>query len=145
MPDTPHGHPLSVIRTCNIVLPGKTARMHPRRQHPCRISIARAAGTSSTILELSPEEHPVEVVGGATVTPAFSAGTVDRISELNAFAGQIAETGAVVEGPVDRPWNARDVVVHDPDGYRLVFTTPDVARMRDFEATIRGVRKDLAK
>lgn len=32
--------------------------------------------------------------------------------------------GALVEGPVERPWNVRDVVVRDPDGYLLVFTEP---------------------
>jgi len=49
------------------------------------------------------------------------------------------------EGPVDRPWNTRNVVVRDPDGYRLVFSTPDLGRMRDFETTMQGVQKDLAK
>ena len=86
-----------------------------------------------------------EPCSGVAVTLAFSAGAVDRIPELNAFAERIADAGAVIEGPVDRPWNTRDVVVRDPDGYRLVFTTPDFARMRDFEATMRAVREDLAK
>ncbi len=80
---------------------------------------------------------------GVTITLAFSAEAADNIPALNAFAERIADAGAVIEGPVDRPWNTRDVVVRDPDGYRLVFTTPDFARMRDFEATMRGVREDL--
>ncbi|MCK9342344.1 MAG: VOC family protein [Massilibacteroides sp.] len=82
---------------------------------------------------------------GVTVTLAFSDDPGDKISALSAFAERIAREGAVIEGPVDRPWNTRDVVVRDPDGYRLVFTTPDFARMRDFETTMRGVQKDLAK
>lgn len=80
---------------------------------------------------------------GITITLAFSAEAVDNIPALNAFAERIVEAGAVIEGPVDRPWNTRDVVVHDPDGYRLVFTTPDFARIRDFETTMRGVRREL--
>jgi len=32
--------------------------------------------------------------------------------------------GKVVEEPADRPWNARETVVLDPDGYRLAFTQP---------------------
>ena len=33
------------------------------------------------------------------------------------------------EGPVTRPWNTREIVVEDPDGYRLVFFEPvDVER-----------------
>lgn len=27
-------------------------------------------------------------------------------------------------GPVDQPWNARELTVLDPDGYRLVFSAP---------------------
>ena len=27
-----------------------------------------------------------------------------------------------VEGPVDRPWNVREITVHDPDGYRIRFS-----------------------
>jgi catechol 2,3-dioxygenase-like lactoylglutathione lyase family enzyme len=46
----------------------------------------------------------------------------------NCSAEQIAErgqsVGAPIEGPVERPWNAREVVVTDPDGYVLVFTEP---------------------
>jgi len=82
---------------------------------------------------------------GVTITLAFSGDPVDRIAELNAFAARIREAGAVIEGPVDRPWNTRDVVVSDPDGYRLVFSTPDFARMRDFETAMRGVGEDLTK
>jgi catechol 2,3-dioxygenase-like lactoylglutathione lyase family enzyme len=29
-----------------------------------------------------------------------------------------------VEGPVERPWNAREITVHDPDGYRIRFSEP---------------------
>jgi catechol 2,3-dioxygenase-like lactoylglutathione lyase family enzyme len=40
--------------------------------------------------------------------------------------------GATVEGPVERPWNTRDVVVSDPDGYVLVFTEPlDLGKTMD--------------
>ncbi|WP_317064934.1 hypothetical protein [Methanoculleus caldifontis] len=37
--------------------------------------------------------------------------------------------------------STRDVLVSDPDGYRLVSTTPDFGRMRDFETTMRGVQE----
>jgi SAM-dependent methyltransferase len=43
-------------------------------------------------------------------------------------AGEMAQRAqgldALVEGPVERPWNVRDLVVADPDGYLLVFTEP---------------------
>ena len=35
----------------------------------------------------------------------------------------------VTEGPVDRPWNTRDIVIIDPDGFRLIFFEPiDISR-----------------
>jgi catechol 2,3-dioxygenase-like lactoylglutathione lyase family enzyme len=78
-------------------------------------------------------------------TLAFSAEAVDRIPALSAFAERIVQEGAVIEGPVDRPWNTRDVGVRDPDGYRLAFTTPDFGRMRDFEVTMRDVQEGPGK
>jgi len=30
----------------------------------------------------------------------------------------------MVEGPIERPWNVREVTIHDPDGYRLRFSEP---------------------
>jgi len=42
--------------------------------------------------------------------------------DVDQLATRAREHGAqVVEGPVDRPWNARELVILDPDGYRLVF------------------------
>jgi catechol 2,3-dioxygenase-like lactoylglutathione lyase family enzyme len=50
-------------------------------------------------------------------------GMFDRF-DIDAFAEQAREKGASVIGPIDRPWNVREVTVLDPDGYRLVFTVP---------------------
>ena len=33
-----------------------------------------------------------------------------------------AAGGKVIDGPVDRPWNARELVVEDLNGYRLSFS-----------------------
>ncbi len=95
------------------------------------------------ILLVPRTDDRTEPCPGATITLAFSDEPVDAIPAFNAFAERIARAGAVIEGPVDRPWNTRDVVVRDPNGYRLVFSTPDFARMHDFETTMRGVRKEL--
>ncbi|HSJ59068.1 MAG TPA: VOC family protein, partial [Anaerolineae bacterium] len=74
--------------------------------------------------------------------PRLKQGTQDRDRErgqgvrLNfsaALAGrtcaEIAERarahgGGAVKGPVERPYNAREVVVTDPDGFVLVFVEP---------------------
>ena len=46
-------------------------------------------------------------------------GSVDGLAE------QAKSKGAnIVSGPLDQPWNVREVTVLDPDGYRLVFTAP---------------------
>jgi catechol 2,3-dioxygenase-like lactoylglutathione lyase family enzyme len=49
---------------------------------------------------------------------------------VDAIARGARSAGAVdVEGPVERPWNVRDVTLCDPDGYRLRFSEPvDITR-----------------
>lgn len=44
---------------------------------------------------------------------------------VDALAEQARKRGArIVSGPLDRPWNVRELTILDPDGYRLVFTAP---------------------
>lgn len=48
---------------------------------------------------------------------------------------------ATVEGPVETPWNTREVRAQDPDGYRVVFTKGPVdnrAGMGDVVARVRA-------
>lgn len=49
------------------------------------------------------------------------------------MAARLKTSGVEIEeGPIDRPWNTRDVVILDPDGYRLIFFEPiDVFRTFD--------------
>lgn len=44
--------------------------------------------------------------------------------DIDAFAKHAREHGADVSGPINQPWNVREVTVTDPDGYKLVFTVP---------------------
>lgn len=44
--------------------------------------------------------------------------------DIDAFAKHAREKAANVTGPIDQPWNVREVTVFDPDGYQLVFTMP---------------------
>jgi uncharacterized glyoxalase superfamily protein PhnB len=44
--------------------------------------------------------------------------------DMDAFARHARKNGAKVSGPIDQPWNVREVTVLDPDGYRLIFTVP---------------------
>lgn len=45
-------------------------------------------------------------------------------SDIDAFAKQARARGADVAGPIDQPWNVREVTVLDPNGYKLIFTVP---------------------
>lgn len=44
--------------------------------------------------------------------------------DIDAFANHARENGADAVGPINQPWNVREVTVLDPDGYKLVFTVP---------------------
>ncbi len=60
-------------------------------------------------------------IRGAGVTLNF---TVLRES-VDALAKRVRRHGNVqISGPHNRPWNAREVIVIDPNGYRLNFTEP---------------------
>ena len=52
-------------------------------------------------------------------------GMFDRFDgDIDAFASHARENRASVTGPINQPWNVREVTVFDPDGYKLVFTVP---------------------
>lgn len=62
------------------------------------------------------DEDKREPGGGVRLTYRVE----ENVEEL---AAKFVAAGAhVVEGPVDKPWNAREVTIEDPDGYRLTFS-----------------------
>jgi catechol 2,3-dioxygenase-like lactoylglutathione lyase family enzyme len=80
---------------------------------------------------------------GAGISLNF--GIFDRFDgDIDAFAQHAREHGANVTGPIDRPWNVREVTVLDPDGYRLVFTVPININMR-FDEMLERVQKEENK
>ena len=85
---------------------------------------------------LPESEHP------KGVGVAFSL-LVDTTS-VDEMAAYLASNGVeIAEGPINRPWNTRDIVVHDPDGYRLVFFEP-VDITRSFEDVMGDVSDSVA-
>ena len=44
--------------------------------------------------------------------------------DIDNFAKHARENGANVTGPIEQPWNVREVTVLDLDGYKLIFTVP---------------------
>lgn len=89
-------------------------------------------GADGTFVQLAwPGEGRVFLVGAPTgvslegrrgwgVLLGFVAASVDVVAR--AAVG----LGAPVEGPQTQPWHTREVVVTDPDGYRLNFIEPAV-------------------
>ena len=70
-------------------------------------------------LLIVPARNPVPEPRGAGIRLCFASVSAD------ALAARAAELGAtIVEPPIDRPWNAREVTLLDPEGYRLTFTGP---------------------
>ena len=64
--------------------------------------------------------------------------------DMDVFAKHARENGANVAGPVDQPWNVREVTVLDPDGYRLIFMVP-INIHRSFDEVIGYAKNEESK
>ena len=72
---------------------------------------------------------------GVTLTFAMSQDSVDN------YAADIVSKGAsIISGPVDQPWNAREVTLLEPDGYRLTFTQP-IDKQMSVEEVVDNVKQ----
>lgn len=72
-------------------------------------------------LLLTPARSGHAVPGESSVTLTFSAdGEVDALAERARAAAPLGRSA--IDGPVNTPWNTRDLRVIDPEGHRLVFT-----------------------
>ena len=63
---------------------------------------------------------------------------------IEAFAEHARQRGANVSGPVDHPWNVREITVMDPDGYKLIFMVP-VNLSLSFDEVIGRVKDEESK
>lgn len=74
------------------------------------------------LLSLPRDGKPVPEPRGAGVALSFQ--MLERFDgSVDALAGQAKAGGAnITSGPLDRPWNVRELTILDPDGYRLMFT-----------------------
>jgi uncharacterized glyoxalase superfamily protein PhnB len=64
--------------------------------------------------------------------------------DMDAFAKHAREKGANVTGPIDQPWNVREVTVFDPDGYKLIFAMPINLNLK-FDEVIERVKSEENK
>ena len=60
--------------------------------------------------------------------------------DIDAFANPARQKGAHIVGPIDQPWNVREVTVFDPDGYELVFNVPLNVNL-GFDEVIKRARR----
>lgn len=63
---------------------------------------------------------------GEGIVIQFQAGEIS-VEEIAHKAQQ--QGSSDVDGPLERPWNVREVSVQDPDGYRLRFSEPIDTRL----------------
>lgn len=80
--------------------------------------------------------HPGQ---GWTFSMMAEHGQLDQLADRARKHG-----GGVVEGPLDTPWNTRDLRTVDPDGFTLVFTArrPEGEQDRQFGAVIRQLSQE---
>ncbi|MFC4586655.1 VOC family protein [Sphaerisporangium corydalis] len=87
--------------------------------------------------------------GEATAGAGWTISMMAERDQLDGLAERArAHGGGVVEGPVDTPWNTRDLRVTDPDGYTLVYTARRAEGDRDarFSAMMeRESRRQLSE
>ena len=88
-------------------------------------------------LLLTPARAPLAAEPGAGITLNFATTSADQMAERARSSG-----AKIISEPTDRPWNARDVTIADPDGYRLNFTAPlgdETTRRARFEDIVKRV------
>jgi catechol 2,3-dioxygenase-like lactoylglutathione lyase family enzyme len=90
--------------------------------HPALVHL-RWVKYADLLLTGSRDGQEVNDPKGAGV--ALNFGLFDRFDgDIDEFARHALENGANLTGPINQPWNVREVTVFDPDGYKLVFTAP---------------------
>ncbi|MDQ0232698.1 VOC family protein [Metabacillus malikii] len=62
------------------------------------------------------------------------------VNELSLFTQKaITEKADVIEGPIDRPWNARELIIKDPDGYCITLSM-NLDSKKDFHTILEQIK-----
>lgn len=84
----------------------------------------------------------VMLLAGGAADEGKRVGVVINFStdDIESLADQARNAKAeIVEGPVIRPWNAKELVIQDIDGYILTFSAP-IDIHKKFDEVIDGIR-----
>jgi uncharacterized glyoxalase superfamily protein PhnB len=96
-------------------------------------------------LLLTRSRHGRELSGPKGVGISLNFNMLEHFDgDMDAFAKYARQHGADVNGPVDQPWNVREVTVLDPDGYKLIFSMPIKLNL-SFDEVIERVRNEENK
>lgn len=95
----------------------------------------RWAKYADILLRASPPLEGRKGVGIA-LNYAVTDGAIDALAERARKAG-----AAFIQEPGDRPWNARDFTVADPDGFALTFTFGPLKRDMTMGALVDRIAK----
>lgn len=95
-----------------------------RVHHDAVFTQLRWAAGASLFLVATPPGLSLSGPRGLGVIVCFHAG---GDLALETIAARASAAGAAVDGPRDTPWFTREVVVTDPEGYRVAFVEPSDA------------------
>lgn len=96
-------------------------------------ALAHMRWTKYADLLLVAEREPVAGPKGAGISLSYqvTTGTVDDIANKARAKG-----AKIIHEPGDRPWNARDFTVADPDGFNITFTMGPVKKDMTMEEIV---------
>lgn len=114
---------------CDILGFTLVSQMPGPNGHPM-MSHLRWAPHADIMLVEENQHQPITASKGMGVTLNFSAlrESVDAIAKRARNHNDIQ-----ISGPHNRPWNTREVIIIDPNGYRLNFTEPLREPLKDEE------------
>ena len=149
MPDHAEFYPMPMFPTLSVADIGASASWYTEKVGFARVFAIPGTGGEVALehlrwskyadLLLVPEAnapYPTRAKG-AGISLSF----LVRTETIDDMAARMEASGVEIEeGPVNRPWNARDIVVIDPDGFRLIFFEP-IDTTRTFEDVIESARR----
>lgn len=62
------------------------------------------------------------------------------VRDVNLFSENARKENAkIIEGPINRPWNASELVLKDPDGYQLTLSM-NIDKDKDFDDIVEQIK-----
>ncbi len=138
MPHHTEFYPMPMFPTLSVTDIGASASWYTEKVGFARVFAIPGTGGEVALEHLRWSKYAdlLLVPEASAPYPAQTKGTGISLSFLaqteaiDDMAARLEDSGVEIkEGPVNRPWNTRDIVILDPDGYRLIFFEPiDISR-----------------